>query len=122
MPFARRVSQVLSDQTDIEPTLRSLPLRMPILDGVQVVEQIRREFPDAVLVVLTTFDSDDDIDRSLVAGAKGYLLKDYRPRIWWLACGRYNVVARGFRPRLPRTHRTLRAAAMSTWREAITAA
>ena len=37
------------------------------------------EFPEAVLVVLTTFDTDDDIDRALRAGAKGYLLKDVAP-------------------------------------------
>jgi DNA-binding NarL/FixJ family response regulator len=92
------VSQVLSDQTDIEivgeaadgesaiamygrkrPDVALIDLRMPDLDGVQVVEQIRREFPDAVLVVLTTFDTDDDIDRALTAGAKAYLLKDVSP-------------------------------------------
>jgi DNA-binding NarL/FixJ family response regulator len=92
------VSQILNDQTDIEvvaeaadgksavalyrrerPDVSLLDLRMPVLDGVQVVEQIRREFPNAVLVVLTTFDTDDDIYRALVAGAKAYLLKDVSP-------------------------------------------
>ena len=48
------------------------------MDG-QVVEWIRREFTEAVLVVLTTFDTDDDIDRALLAGAKGYLLEDVAP-------------------------------------------
>jgi two-component system NarL family response regulator len=52
---------------------------MPSLDGVQVVEQIRREHPDAVLVVLTTFDTEDDVERALMAGAKAYLLKDVSP-------------------------------------------
>jgi DNA-binding NarL/FixJ family response regulator len=92
------VSQILNDQTDIEvvaeaadgesavalyrrerPDVSLVDLRMPVLDGVQVVEQIRREFPNAVLVVLTTFDTDDDIYRALVAGAKAYLLKDVSP-------------------------------------------
>jgi two-component system NarL family response regulator len=49
------------------------------VEGTQVVERIRREFPEAALVVLTTFDTDDDIDRALLAGAKGYLLKDVVP-------------------------------------------
>src|SRR4029453_7282552 len=61
------------------PDVALLDLRMPKLEGIQVVEQIRREFPEAVLVVLTTFDTDEDIDRALHAGAKGYLLKDVAP-------------------------------------------
>jgi two-component system NarL family response regulator len=43
------------------------------------VEEIRREHPDAVLVVLTTFDTDDDVERALLAGAKAYLMKDVSP-------------------------------------------
>jgi len=92
------VSHILNEQPDIEvvaetgdgksavalyrqerPDVSLVDLRMPILDGVQVVEQVRREFPDAVVVVLTTFDTDDDIDRALLAGAKAYLLKDVSP-------------------------------------------
>jgi len=37
---------------------------MPKVEGTKVVEQIRRDFPEAALVVLTTFDTDDDIDRA----------------------------------------------------------
>ena len=62
------------------PDVSLVDLRMPALDGVHVVEQIRRDFPEAVLVVLTTFDTDDDVDRALLtAGAKAYLLKDVSP-------------------------------------------
>ena len=61
------------------PDVSLVDLRMPALDGVHVVEQIRRDFPEAVLVVLTTFDTDDDVDRALTAGAKTYLLKDVSP-------------------------------------------
>ena len=43
---------------------------------IQAITAIRREFPDARLIVLTTYDGDEDIYRSLQAGAKGYLLKD----------------------------------------------
>jgi len=61
------------------PDVSLVDLRMPIVDGAEVVERIRKEFPDAVLVVLTTFDTDDDVDRALLAGAKAYLLKDVSP-------------------------------------------
>jgi DNA-binding NarL/FixJ family response regulator len=49
---------------------------MPVLGGVEAITAIRREFPEARLIVLTTYDGDEDIYRSLQAGAKGYLLKD----------------------------------------------
>jgi two-component system NarL family response regulator len=61
------------------PDVTFVDLRMPVLHGVEVVEQVRKEFPEAVMVVLTTYDTDDDIDRALRAGAKGYLLKDVTP-------------------------------------------
>jgi two-component system, NarL family, response regulator len=61
------------------PDVALIDLRMPRLEGVQVVEQIRMQFPDARIVILTTYDTDDDIDRALRAGAKAYLLKDVSP-------------------------------------------
>src|ERR687893_3258080 len=51
-------------------------LRMPLMTGVEAIAAIRREFPSARVIVLTTFDGDEDIYRSLQAGAQGYLLKD----------------------------------------------
>ena len=61
------------------PDVALLDLRMPELEGVSLVEKLREEFPAAVLVVLTTYDTEDDIDRALRAGARGYLLKDVAP-------------------------------------------
>jgi len=58
------------------PDVALIDLRMPKLEGVQVVEQIREQFPDAVIVILTTYDTDNDIERALRAGAKAYLVKD----------------------------------------------
>jgi DNA-binding NarL/FixJ family response regulator len=52
---------------------------MPVVEGAQVVERVRREFPDAILIILTTYDTDDDIECALRAGAKAYLLKDVSP-------------------------------------------
>jgi two-component system NarL family response regulator len=58
------------------PDVSLMDLRMPELGGVEAITAIRKEFPDARLIVLTTFDGDEDIYRSLQAGAQGYLLKD----------------------------------------------
>src|SRR6267154_1895996 len=58
------------------PDVTLMDLRMPELGGVEAITAIRKEFPDARLVVLTTYDGDEDIYRSLQAGARGYLLKD----------------------------------------------
>jgi DNA-binding NarL/FixJ family response regulator len=60
------------------PSVTLLDLRMPFLDGVGVIDEIRREDPSARIVILTTYDSDNDIYRAIKAGAKGYLLKDAR--------------------------------------------
>ena len=60
------------------PSVALLDLRMPILDGVGVIDEIRQEDPSARIVILTTYDSDNDIYRAIKAGAKGYLLKDAR--------------------------------------------
>lgn len=59
-----------------QPDVVLMDLRMPVMGGVEAIKAIKREFPAARLVVLTTFDGDEDIYRSLQAGAQGYLLKD----------------------------------------------
>jgi DNA-binding NarL/FixJ family response regulator len=58
------------------PDVTLLDLRMPVLDGVGAIEAIRCEDRLARIIVLTTFDTDNDISRAITAGAKGYLLKD----------------------------------------------
>ena len=59
-----------------QPDITLMDLRMPGMGGVEAITQIRREFPHARIIILTTFDGDEDIYRSLQAGAQGYLLKD----------------------------------------------
>jgi DNA-binding NarL/FixJ family response regulator len=59
-----------------QPDVAILDLRMPKKNGVDAITEIKREFPAARVIVLTTFDGDEDIYRALQAGAKGYLLKD----------------------------------------------
>jgi DNA-binding NarL/FixJ family response regulator len=58
------------------PDVTLLDLRMPELDGVDAIKEIRACDDKARIIVLTTFDGDEDIYRAIQAGAKGYLLKD----------------------------------------------
>jgi two-component system NarL family response regulator len=58
-----------------KPDITLMDLRLPKKSGVEAITQIRQEFPAARIIVLTTFDGDEDIYRALQAGAKGYLLK-----------------------------------------------
>jgi DNA-binding NarL/FixJ family response regulator len=58
------------------PDVVLLDLRMPVLDGVGAIDEIRRQDPLARIIVLTTFDTDNEISSAIKAGAKGYLLKD----------------------------------------------
>ncbi|HLH03181.1 MAG TPA: response regulator transcription factor [Bryobacteraceae bacterium] len=58
------------------PDVAIMDLRMPKKSGVDAITEIRRDEPNARVIVLTTFDGDEDIYRALQAGARGYLLKD----------------------------------------------
>lgn len=58
------------------PDITLLDLRMPELDGVGAIKEIRELDETAHVIVLTTFDGDEDIYRAIKAGAKAYLLKD----------------------------------------------
>lgn len=58
------------------PDVMVLDLRMPKLDGAAVVQRVIDAHPKAHLLIMTTYDGDEDIFRSLSQGAKGYLLKD----------------------------------------------
>jgi DNA-binding NarL/FixJ family response regulator len=58
------------------PDLVLMDLSMPVMDGLEATRAILAEFPDARIVVLTTYAGDEDIHRALDAGAMGYLVKD----------------------------------------------
>src|SRR5713101_7193513 len=59
-----------------QPDVVVMDLRMPGMGGVEATIQIRKEFRTARIIVLTTYEGDEDIHRALEAGAQGYLLKD----------------------------------------------
>ena len=61
---------------ELAPDVILLDLRMPVLDGVAAIRQIRAQQPGTHILVLTTYDTDADILPAIEAGATGYLLKD----------------------------------------------
>ncbi|GLH70879.1 DNA-binding response regulator [Geothrix rubra] len=63
---------------ELRPTVTIMDLQLPGQSGVEAITAIRREDPEARVLVLTTFDGDADIQRALEAGARGYLLKNVR--------------------------------------------
>lgn len=64
---------------ELRPDVVLMDLRMPKVEGVEAIKRIRGEDPHAGIIVLTTFDHDEDIYAGLRAGAKAYLLKDVEP-------------------------------------------
>ncbi|HEY9609205.1 response regulator transcription factor [Allocoleopsis sp.] len=63
-----------------QPDVTLMDLRMPQMDGVAAITAICAEFPAARIIVLTTYDGDEEIYQGLRSGAKGYLLKDAEPQ------------------------------------------
>ena len=61
---------------DLHPDVALLDLRMPMMDGIETVKAICEKDPTCRLIVLTTYQSEEDIYRALRSGARGYLLKD----------------------------------------------
>jgi DNA-binding NarL/FixJ family response regulator len=67
--------EAIAEYRKSKPDITLVDLRLPKLSGVEVIQRIRMEAPQARLIVLTTYDGDEDIYRALKAGAKAYLLK-----------------------------------------------
>jgi len=65
---------------DHHPDVTLMDLRMPDISGIDAMIAILAEFPDARILMLTTFEGDVEIQRSLAAGARGYLLKNMPPK------------------------------------------
>jgi DNA-binding NarL/FixJ family response regulator len=59
-----------------QPDVTLMDLKMPVMGGVEAIRVIRTEFPSAKIIVVSTYEGDEDIYRALEAGAITYLLKD----------------------------------------------
>lgn len=63
-----------------QPDVTLMDLRLPDKSGIEAMKAIREEFPDARVIVLTTFEGDAEIQRALEAGARAYILKNMPPK------------------------------------------
>lgn len=68
--------QAIEQYKKLLPDLTLMDLRMPRTDGIVATQKIREQFPAARILMLTTYDGDEDIHKALSAGASGYLLKN----------------------------------------------
>lgn len=73
---ARHGEEALRLAAVLNPDIVLMDLHMPILDGVAATRRLQNEHPAIKVLVLTTFDDDEDVFEGLRAGAVGYLLKD----------------------------------------------
>ena len=67
--------QAVEEFRRAQPDITLMDLRLPDISGISAVASIRAEFPDAKVIVLTTFEGDVEIQRALAAGVRAYLLK-----------------------------------------------
>ena len=77
---ARSGRDALQKFREATPDITLMDLRLPDMNGIDVMIAIRADFPEARIVILTTFEGDVEIQRALAAGARGYLLKSMPPR------------------------------------------
>ena len=73
-------SEAIQKFREHQPDVTLMDLRLPDMSGIDVLIAIRADFPEARIIMLTTFEGDVEIQRSLEAGARGYLLKSMPPK------------------------------------------
>jgi len=77
---ASNAQEALQEFRKGQPDVTLMDVRLPGESGIDAVVTIRREFPEARIVMLTTFEGDVEIRRALQAGARAYLLKSMPPK------------------------------------------
>lgn len=77
---AASASDAIEQFRKIQPDVTLMDLRLPDRNGIDTMISILAEFPDARVIMLTTFEGDAEIDRALESGARGYLLKSMPPK------------------------------------------
>jgi len=71
--------EAIQQYRQYRPDVTLMDLRMPDLSGLDALLAIRAEFPEARIIILTTFEGDIEVRRAIEAGASGYLLKSIPP-------------------------------------------
>lgn len=72
-------SEALVKYQETKPDVTLMDLRLPDMDGISAMAAIRAKFPEARVMMLTTFEGDVDVQRAISAGARGYMLKTALP-------------------------------------------
>lgn len=72
-------TEAIQRYRELQPDVMLMDLRLPDLSGIDALIAIRTEFPEARIIMLTTFEGDVEIQRALQAGARAYLLKNMPP-------------------------------------------
>src|ERR1700759_478473 len=73
--MAATAKEAIEEYRNIRPDVTLMDLRLPDMSRIAALAAIRAEFPDARIIMLTTFEGDVEVQRALAAGARGYLLK-----------------------------------------------
>jgi DNA-binding NarL/FixJ family response regulator len=73
--MAATAREAIDEFRQQSPDVTLMDLRLPDMSGIGAIASIRKDFPEARIVMLTTFEGDVEIQRALLAGARGYLLK-----------------------------------------------
>jgi DNA-binding NarL/FixJ family response regulator len=68
--------QAVTQAQELQADVVLMDLRMPEMGGVEAIKQLRQRMPSAHVIVLTTYDTDNEVLSAIEAGATGYLLKD----------------------------------------------
>jgi DNA-binding NarL/FixJ family response regulator len=72
---ATSAREAIARYRELEPDVTLMDLQMPVMDGIEATIAIRAEYPNAKMIVLTTYDGDVRVHRALKAGAQAYVLK-----------------------------------------------
>jgi two-component system NarL family response regulator len=64
-----------------QPDVAFFDVRMPVIGGIAALRTVRQEFPDACVLMISTFELDEEVAESMVAGARGFLLKSHDPSL-----------------------------------------
>jgi DNA-binding NarL/FixJ family response regulator len=73
--MAATAKEAIDQFREQRPDVTLMDLRLPDMSGISAIASIRTDFPEARIIMLTTFEGDVEIQRALLAGARGYLLK-----------------------------------------------